>query len=291
MLVLTQGRTDWSVILSTSSSFHQISRLLAVGARKLGLHVGADPYSLAYREHLSRVVAKLGIDCVLDVGSYRGDFGSQLRRNGYRGRIVSFEPVMENFQALENRRAGDRDWRAYRMALGAERGHAEIRVFSGTTFHSFLEPNCYGRQRFPGKLNVERLERVMVERLDAVLDDATRSLADPRIFLKIDTQGYDLEVVRGLATRIDEIDALQIEMAVTPIYENMTNSFLDAMEYLQKLGFGLSGVFPVTFDTDGGTSLLEVDCMMCRRHRKVRGERASPAGLRVLQQISTNSPE
>jgi hypothetical protein len=112
-------------------------------------------------------------------------------------------------------------------------------------------------------MELERSEVVRVERLDDILDELTRDLAQPSIFLKVDTQGFDLEVIRGLGTKVDRIRALQMEMAVRPIYEGTSNLVLDAWSELDRLGFRASAMFPVTYDADG-ISLVEFDCVMCR---------------------------
>jgi FkbM family methyltransferase len=233
-------------------------------ARRLGVYVTRDPDWLAYETNLRRILSALRINCVLDVGSYRGDFARLLRRIGYAGLIISFEPVASNYELLEEARVEDTKWRIHRMALGSTAGHAPIRVFAGTTFHSFLSPSEYGLSRFPDKLQLERTETVPMERLDNLLDDLVKEVDDPRIFLKVDTQGYDLEVIRGLGSKTADISALQIEMAVTPIYEDPTNSFVEALSYLQSVGFQVSGLFPVSFNSRDRVQVVEFDCLMCR---------------------------
>jgi hypothetical protein len=136
-------------------------------------------------------------------------------------------------------------------------------VFAGNTFHSFLESSAFGRERFAGRMEVERREVVRVERLDGVLADLLGDLTDPRIFLKIDTQGFDLEVIRGLGADVAKVQAIQLEIAVKAIYERSTNGFVDAWRELEQLGFHPSAMFPVAYDTDG-ISLVEFDCVMCR---------------------------
>lgn len=232
--------------------------------RSLGICITRDPSWFVYEDHVARMLSTLKINCVLDVGSYQGDFARWLRKIGYVGLIISFEPVSENFRLLEESRADDTLWRTHRLALGATVGNAAIRVFSGTTFHSFLPPSEYGQARFPDKLVVERTEVVPVERLENILDDVIKEVEDPHIFLKVDTQGYDLEVIRGLGAKAATIAALQIEMAVTPIYDHATNSFVDSLAYLQHLGFQLSGIFPVSFASEDRISLVEFDCLMSR---------------------------
>ena len=80
------------------------------------------------------------------------------------------------------------------MALGAKKSSAEIRVYSGTTFDSFLEPSEHGRRQFAEKMQIKGREVVAIERLDNILDGLIEDITNPRIFLKVDTQGYDLEV-------------------------------------------------------------------------------------------------
>ena len=233
-------------------------------ARRLGVYVTRDPDWLVYEDHLRRILSTFKINCVLDVGSYRGDFARMLRRLGYIGLIISFEPVGSNFEALEEARIEDSEWHAHRMALGATKGEAPMHVFTGATFHSFLPPSKYGLSRFPDKMQVERTESVPLDRLDNILDDLVKDVKDPHIFLKVDTQGYDLEVMRGLGNKAPAISALQIEMAVNPIYDDASNSFADALSYLSRLGFQVSGLFPVSFNADDRVQVVEFDCLMFR---------------------------
>ena len=248
-----------SNILSLTSARRLVSRV----ARRLGYYVTKDPSTILQAEHLRRIFATLRINCVLDVGAHQGDFAAWLRAIGYAGLILSFEPVTENFEVLEKRAGRDKHWHVHRIGLGAAAGDAEIQIFTGNTFHSFLEASAFGRERFANRMQVERREVVHVERLDAVIDELLPDVPDPRIFLKVDTQGFDLEVIRGLGARAAAVQALQVEMAIKSAYEQSTNGFLDAWAELEQLGFEPSAMFPVSYDTDG-ISLVEFDCVMCR---------------------------
>jgi FkbM family methyltransferase len=233
-------------------------------ARRFGVYVTRDPDSVVYEDRLRRTLSALKINCVLDVGAYHGDFARLLRRIGYIGLIISFEPVASNFEVLEDARVEDAEWRIHRMALGSTKGTAPMQVFKGTTFHSFLPPSDYGLARFPDKLEVERTETVQVERLENLLDGLVKDVDHPRIFLKVDTQGYDLEVIRGLGAKATAVSAVQVEMAVNPIYHGATNSFAEALSYLERLGFQVTGIFPVSFNSDDRVQVVEFDCLMCR---------------------------
>src|SRR4051794_18567254 len=66
--------------------------------------------------HIAAVLRMYRVNCVLDVGANRGQYATALRRAGYMGRIVSFEPVPDVFDELRRRAAGDPAWVAYPYA-------------------------------------------------------------------------------------------------------------------------------------------------------------------------------
>lgn len=214
--------------------------------------------------HLLRIFTALAINCVLDVGAHQGDFGQDLRRIGYRGHIVSFEPVARNFEGLSRAASGDPLCRIFPFALGERDGHADINVFSGSTFHSLLEPNDFGREAFGEKLALERTERIEIKRLDQVLESCLAGIPTPRLYLKMDTQGYDLAVVEGAGAALSRVLALQTEVALQPIYQDMRTTLCNMVPELQRRGFRVTGLFPVTRDKTDGLQIIELDCVMIR---------------------------
>src|SRR5690242_4934261 len=101
------------------------------------------------RSVLKQVLETLAINCVLDVGANRGQFGMLLRRIGYRGWILSFEPVRSNYQILEKVAARHGPWRVFPHALGVTKCVSEINVTETTLFSSFLTPKAEMQKRFP----------------------------------------------------------------------------------------------------------------------------------------------
>jgi hypothetical protein len=116
---------------------------------------------------------------------------------------------------------------------------------------------------------VRATETVEVRRLDDLFDDLVDGLVPgrPNVFLKIDTQGWDLEVLRGAASTLPRIAALQTEVSVQQIYEAMP-TVQDALEYLDQLGFAVSGLFPVTLDQQ--LRVVEFDCIAVRAQGRPR---------------------
>lgn len=209
--------------------------------------------------YLAMLLEELRVNCVLDVGARYGEYGSMLRRIGYQGRIVSFEPIEGNFEVLARTSAADRKWHALAIALGREDTTREINVMSSSNFSSFLAPNDYG-SRFEGN-DIMLKQAVDTRRLDSVAEKILAGIDEPRVYLKMDTQGWDLEVIAGALGCLDCIVACQSEMSLQPIYERMP-SYSDAIDTFRSLGFAPSAIFPVTRDT--GLRLVEFDCVMVR---------------------------
>jgi FkbM family methyltransferase len=208
--------------------------------------------------HLDKMFEQLGIEVVLDVGARIGDYGLWLRHNGFTGRIISFEPVQSSLDVLQSRADRDPKWDVVPVALGAEDGEADINVSQQTFFSSFFEPNDYAFEAFEDGPRVDHVEHVAVRRLDGVLADVLGPRSRPDVYLKMDTQGWDLEVLRGAAAVRGDIAALQSEVSVQPIYDGMPD-MEESLATLAELGFTLSGLFPVNLDAN--LRVVEFDCV------------------------------
>ena len=214
---------------------------------------------------MSKLLTARQPDVVLDVGARMGEFGLWIRRNGYRGKIISFEPVSSNYEALARRASRDGAWDVYNYALGAEEGELDINVTEHSSFSSFLRPNAYAEKELGSAARVSRTERVAVRRLDAVFDEVVGPLKDPRAFLKIDTQGWDLQVLAGAEGCLSHVDAFQSEVSVQAIYEGMPNLASSLAEFT-RMGFAISGLFPVILDSQ--LRAMEFDCIVVRDDRR-----------------------
>jgi FkbM family methyltransferase len=218
-----------------------------------------DRFPLA--RHLRRLFSRYEIRSVLDVGANRGQFHDFLREEvGFKGPIISFEPIQRVFLELTEKARHDPLWKPINVALGSEEGQKSFNVMAATEFASFLQPNPKSA-RYKDNV-ITATENVTVRRLDNVVLElqSQGSLENP--YLKVDTQGYDLEVVAGAGSFLDSVRALQTEMSIVPIYEGMP-SFMDAISLLGQKGFEISGMFPVAEGWQ--MRLIEFDCVMLNR--------------------------
>ncbi|MEN3953165.1 FkbM family methyltransferase [Iodidimonas sp. SYSU 1G8] len=229
-------------------------RPLAMRLIRAGIPVPASPIDryLEFRQ-LRKVLTDLKIDCVIDVGANRGQFAQDLRAIGFAGHIASFEPVPSEFAAMQRAMAGDRLWRGYNMALGSRNEAMTMNVADNSVMSSLLEP-VHG-------IATTHAEEVQVCRLDECFAGLFPGVDAPRVFLKMDTQGYDLEVFRGASGCMDQVLGLQSEVSVKAIYAGMPH-YLDALRLYEDAGFALQNLSVVGRFRTG--ALCELNALMRR---------------------------
>lgn len=213
-------------------------------------------YKFLEWQRLHETLIRLDINCVIDVGAARGQFAANLRQIGYRGSIVSFEPVREAFAEMQNTFAADPLWQGYNVALGSTRGEAQFHVATESTeMSSILAPQDRSWQL--------RIDTVPVHTLDEYFDAIVSPLSEPRVLLKMDTQGYDIEVVNGALQSLPRILSLQSELSILPQYVGAPY-YLDALRLYSRHGFEAVSLIEAARDERSGI-ITEFNCLLVRR--------------------------
>lgn len=202
------------------------------------------------------------ITCVLDVGANRGQSRDFLRgRVGFKGLIASFEPNPAAYRDLAAKAKPDRRWVTRQIALGPAAGTGALIVTENDAMSSFLTPRDQDK---PGAsaTPVGRVD-VPIRRLDGVIANLGRTRKPDRFFLKLDTQGFDLEVMKGLSDRyLDRVPVVQTELAVKRRMYTAAPSFLQSLQYFLKRGYRPAAFFNVI--SDRRFRAHEMDCLLVR---------------------------
>lgn len=211
--------------------------------------------------YLRRVFAEWRITGVIDVGANEGQYHDFVRAEvGFHGPLISAEPIPALAAQMDSRARRDPNWRVESIAMGPQAGSSTFRVTAGSQFSSFLEPLESSRTQFYGQTAIEESITVSVDTLDALIDRHRAFLGD-RIYLKMDTQGFDLEALKGLTRHLDRVVALQSEASVRPVYHAMPH-YTDTIRTIEGLGYTISQIFP---NNDANFPLLiEFDCHFVR---------------------------
>ena len=202
---------------------------------------------ISLAEHLRSLFIVLNIKCVIDVGGNRGQYRDFLRMQvGYDGLIITFEPIKSLASNLQLKARNDSQWIIYPFALGSKNDTLQLNVMKSDVFSSFLKPDSTTINDFDNYNIVNHIENVIVMKLDDLLV-TLQSKWEKNIYLKIDTQGFDLEVLKGAEKTLEHVAALQSEISCLQIYSGMPD-FITSLNFFLDKGFEISGLFPVSRD-------------------------------------------
>jgi FkbM family methyltransferase len=199
------------------------------------------------------------IDLVLDVGANEGQFAMALRSAGYAGEIVSFEPISLVFAKLAENAARDPHWTARRQALGDRVGCAQIEVTARTVYSSMKPQAALRRNSQDPDVAVTSTETIDITTLDQIFAE----FAGRRVFLKMDTQGFEQQILMGAARSLPEVTAVQLELPVVHYYEGVW-PLTEAISFMERAGFVLAQVRAVHY-IPGTASVAELDCAFQRQ--------------------------
>jgi len=206
-----------------------------------------------YPARLVRTLEAYGIDTVLDVGANVGQFAVMTRRAGFPGRIVSCEPLSGAYSELARRASGDAAWTPLNTAVGSAPGELEINVAANSYSSSVLPMTEAHLTGAPGSGYVA-VEKVPVTTVAALCQE--HRLDPARTLLKIDTQGYEAEVLAGAGDLVTGFGAVQLELSFVELYEGQV-LFDETVARLRGWGYRIHAIEPGFSGPDG--RLLQCD--------------------------------
>ena len=244
------------------SNFRSRVHSLAKDAFRIaGLDVRFARNSFSEEKILRQFLQNTEVDHVLDVGANAGQYGLLLRKCGYAGPITSFEPLAAAHASLTKIALINAPWTvAPRCALGAIRANASINV-AGNSASSSLLQMCEAHIKAAPSSKYVAKEDTEIVPLDDCADQYVKS--SRQIMLKIDTQGYEMEVLRGAKRCLSgNIRTIQVELSLVKLYERQP-LMLEVCNFLNELEFTLTHIIPGFRDPSSG-KLLQFDGIFCK---------------------------
>ncbi|HEU0153892.1 MAG TPA: FkbM family methyltransferase [Arenimonas sp.] len=240
--------------------FTGIEATIRRAANRFGLDVTRYRPQSTELGRLRAMLSHHQVDMVLDVGANAGQFANGIRRVGYSGQIISYEPLAEPHALLMEASKQDPAWHvAERVVVGRAPGVVEMKVAGNSVSSSVLPMLAMHSDAAPGSETVAT-QSVSVQTLDSL---ALPLLGpDARLFIKIDTQGYEDRVLDGATALLDRARGVQLEVSLVPLYEGQaTREAL--MSRMEAAGFSLWSIWPGFFDPTSGR-LLQFDATFFR---------------------------
>jgi FkbM family methyltransferase len=200
------------------------------------------------------------IRTVLDVGANTGQYSQGLRKAGYKGRIISFEPASQAYHDLKMRALRDKDWQTFNFALGESDGFSSIHISRHSPSSSILPMTSLHLDASPGS-EYTNDERIEVKALDSIY--SSLGIRDENVFLKIDTQGYEKKVLNGALVSLSSIRGIQLELSANELYEG-EEIYYSICKFVEEKNFRLVRIIP-GFAHKGTHEMLQFDALFFRK--------------------------
>lgn len=205
--------------------------------------------------YIKLIVKKHPIDLVLDVGANVGQFGIDLRNAGFTSKIVSFEPSLEAFCQLRENVKFFQPWDIINVALGQKDSKAELNLAENDGLsNSFLSMNELHNSIYPGS-DFIATEIVQLLRLDSF------DFPEKSILLKLDVQGFELEVLKGSLGILPKIRYVLLEISLVSLYTGQP-TLLELLTFLDLHGYEVTEFF--NFQRSRGR-LIQFDLLVSRK--------------------------
>lgn len=211
---------------------------------------------------LGALLRRYSINTVIDVGAHHGEFGRSVRAAGFRGELVSIEPDTASAQRLRYVAADDQRWRVVEAAASIVDGEGDLLSFADSSFNSTRPPTASGTALFDALAAQTVRAPVRLATLDSLLSAGELGACTAPVLLKSDTQGSDLDVLRGAARVMDRCEVLLVELATRPLYEGAPTA-LSTWRYLRHRQFRLASLHDVSSDP-ASAELIELNGIFVR---------------------------
>ena len=238
-----------------------LNNLVKTSMRKMGYEISRYSPAISEDARFLAMLKEHNINLIFDVGANSGQFVQKIRLSGYKEQVVSFEPLLSAYKLLVKNSKRDSKWIiAPQGAIGDRNGSVEINIAGNSASSSILDMLETHKKASPGTGYLGK-EVVTLRKLDSIGFDYLND--NSRLFLKIDTQGFEQQVLLGAEKLINEKTiGIQLELSLLPLYEGQ-KLFEEMNTTIKNLGFTLWGIEPVFVDPKSGR-LLQIDATYFR---------------------------
>jgi len=204
------------------------------------------------------------INKVFDIGANVGQYAINLRKQGYTGKIISFEPLPNAYVQLVKNSRNDSLWKIHpRIALGSKNGFKKIFESQNSYSSSILKVLDKHLEGDKGSKIIDE-HKVKIKKLDSIFINYFKKR--DKILVKIDSQGYEDKILKGFNNNINKCFAIQIELSLVRLYKNQ-KTYEYFLNFFKKKNFFLWSIIPAFINRKDGQH-LQLDAIFVKNLKK-----------------------
>jgi len=192
---------------------------------------------------------------LIDVGGNIGQFSLFASQKNIK-KILIFEPIVECAVKIKKIFKKNKNVKILKYALGQKKEIKKMFITNKIDSSSFFKPSDLLKQKL--KIFTDQTKKIKIYRADKILN---KVLKTDKILLKIDTQGYELEVLKGFGKKISFIDGIYCECSFVKMYEGQP-IYKDIINYLNTKNFYLAKTYNKSFFSK--KKLLQADFLFLK---------------------------
>lgn len=192
---------------------------------------------------------------IYDIGAHVGTWALLAKACLPDAEVHCFEPLTEHMDEFRHLTANVEGINLHQIALGSINGTRTINILSRSDASSFLIPGNLASEHW--RITEQETRETTVVRLDDYVQ--RMRIADPDI-VKLDVQGYELEVLQGAERVLEGVSWLICEVSFREYYDDQP-LFEDIIAYLREKGFRMAAI---SVDTPLGEPLTQTDVLFCK---------------------------
>ena len=157
------------------------------------------------------------ISVLVDVGSHHGESINFFKKNFFVEKILAFEPDNQSFEILKKNIRNIENIKIYNFAVGDQNGSIKFKKHydseSSTVVHINEKSKYFKRKNlylnfFNSQKKIFLEKEIKIKSLDNVIDFDEFKYID---LIKIDTEGYDFHVIKGLGKLMKKVKFIYFE--------------------------------------------------------------------------------
>lgn len=202
-----------------------------------------------------------GINTVFDIGANTGQFATLVNKIIPTASIYSFEPLKDCYNELQKLQYRIRNIQCFNFGLGEKNESAIINRSQFSPSSSLLPMGDLHKSAFPHTA-ITVPEQIVIKTLDSISDQISWN---KKVLMKIDVQGFEMNVLRGAAVTLSKIDVIIVETSFKQLYKDQP-LFSEVYKFLTNKGFVYSGNFDVIVHPKTG-EYLQADAIFNRENK------------------------